>query len=205
MPAYRHSISLRRIELVGASVVQRFLHNRLQPSLKIYEDLKGGFAVASSDMRRDRGIGFCDSGNHPVGYPPTLARKSEQRRTAIVGVWPARHQALLLQLPGDECHAARGHESIEIYLGQCELAGRVPSKGGEHAVARQRDTELIANGAVVALNKIAQVQEPSPERFGAFVDVGLEPSDVGNQSGYAIRCHRQIKLSLLVENQGDHH
>jgi len=72
-------------------------------------------------------------------------------------------------------------------------------------VARERDTELLAHCAVVALDEIARVLQPCPERFRTFVDVGLEPSDVGNQSGHAIRCHRQIKLSLLVENQGDHH
>jgi hypothetical protein len=64
-------------------------------------------------------------------------------------------------------------------------------------VARQRDTELIANGAVVPLNKIAQVQQPSPERFGAFVDVGLEPGDVGNQSGHAVCCHQPNKIPLF--------
>ena len=52
---------------------------------------------------------------------------------------------------------------------------------------------------------LGRVQRVLPGMQAAFVDVGLEPSDVGNQSGHAIQCHRQIKLSRLVENQGDHH
>jgi hypothetical protein len=56
-------------------------------------------------------------------------------------------------------------------------------------VARERDTELLAHCAVVALDEIARVLQPCPERFRTFVDVGLEPSDVGNQSGHSIRRH----------------